>query len=125
MRHRNARKKLNVTSSHKRAMFRNLMSALFENELIRTTVPKAKEIRRYAEPLITLAKKDTLASRRIVYDRIRNRAAVTKLFGEIGPRYSSRNGGYIRVLKCGHRMGDSAPMAYVELVGRADNTSTT
>ena len=120
MRHANSGRKLNVTSSHRTALFRNLMVALFKNEIIKTTLPKAKELRRYAEPIITLSKQDTLAARRLIFNRIRNRDAVVKLFAEIGPRYASRPGGYLRVLKCGFRDGDSAPMAYVELVDRPE-----
>ncbi|MDD5034818.1 MAG: 50S ribosomal protein L17 [Methylococcaceae bacterium] len=118
MRHAKSGRKFNITSSHKKALFRNLMISLFENEIIKTTLPKAKEIRRYAEPLITLSKNDSLAAKRLAFDRLRNRGAVTKLFNEIGPRYANRPGGYLRVLKCGLRAGDSAPMAYVELVDR-------
>lgn len=107
-----------MTSSHKKALFRNLTIALFQNEIIKTTLPKAKEMRRFAEPLITLSKTDTLAAKRLAFSRLRNRDAVVKLFAEIGPRYADRPGGYLRVLKCGFRAGDTAPMAYVELVGR-------
>ena len=99
-------------------MFRNMATSLFEHEIIRTTVPKAKELRRVAEPLITLAKSDSVANRRLAFDRLRDKAAVGKLFEEIGPRYVERPGGYLRILKCGHRPGDKAPMAYVELVDR-------
>jgi large subunit ribosomal protein L17 len=99
-------------------MFRNMTASLVEHELIKTTVPKAKELRRVAEPLITLAKKDSVANRRLAFDRLRNKAAVGKLFTELGPRYQERPGGYIRILKCGYRAGDKAPMAYVELVDR-------
>ena len=99
-------------------MFRNMATSLFEHEIIRTTVPKAKELRRVAEPLITLAKSDSVANRRLAFDRLRDKAAVGKLFEEIGPRYVERPGGYLRILKCGHRSGDKAPMAYVELVDR-------
>lgn len=118
MRHRKAGRKLNRTSSHRQAMFRNMASSLFKNELIRTTLPKAKELRRVAEPLITLAGDDTVAKRRIAFSRLRDREAVGKLFGELGPRYRERPGGYLRILKCGFRAGDNAPMAYVELVDR-------
>jgi large subunit ribosomal protein L17 len=111
-------RKLNRNSSHRKAMFRNMASSLFEHEMIKTTVPKAKELRRVAEPLITLAKDDSVAHRRLAFDRLRNREVVTKLFNELGPRYVDRPGGYLRILKCGHRAGDQAPMAYVELVGR-------
>jgi len=111
-------RKLNRNSAHRKAMFRNMASSLFEQELIKTTVPKAKELRRVAEPLITLAKEDSVAHRRLAFDRLRNREAVTKLFNELGPRYVDRPGGYLRILKCGYRAGDQAPMAYVELVDR-------
>jgi len=111
-------RKLNRNSAHRKAMFRNMASSLFEQELIKTTVPKAKELRRVAEPLITLAKEDSVAHRRLAFARLRNREAVTKLFNELGPRYVDRPGGYLRILKCGYRAGDQAPMAYVELVDR-------
>lgn len=122
MRHRNSGRKFSITSSHKKALFRNMMVSLFENEIIRTTLPKAKEIRRYAEPLITLSKNNTLAAKRLAFDRLRSRGAVTKLFEELGPRYANRPGGYLRVLKCGFRPGDAAPMAYVELVDRPEQS---
>ncbi len=118
MRHRKTGRQLNRNSSHRRAMFKNMATSLFRHELIRTTVPKAKELRRVAEPLITLAKKDSVANRRLAYARIRDREMVTKLFNELGPRYQARPGGYLRILKCGFRAGDKAPMAYVELVDR-------
>jgi len=118
MRHRQSGRQLNRNSSHRKAMFRNMASSLFEHEVIKTTVPKAKELRRVVEPLITRAKSDSVANRRIVFDRIRNRDMVTKLFNELGPRYESRPGGYLRILKCGFRTGDKAPMAIVELVDR-------
>ncbi len=118
MRHRKSGRKLNRNSSHRQAMFRNMASSLFRHELIRTTLPKAKELRRVAEPLITLAKEDSVANRRLAFARIRDREMVTKLFEELGPRYQSRPGGYLRILKCGFRPGDNAPMAYVELVDR-------
>ena len=118
MRHRYSGRKLNKTGSHKRAMFRNMTASLVEHELIKTTLPKAKELRRYAEPLITLAKDDSVANRRLVFDRLRNKQAVGKLFSDLGPRYQERPGGYLRILKCGMRTGDNAPMAYVELVDR-------
>ena len=118
MRHRYSGRKLNKTSSHKRAMFRNMTASLVEHELIKTTVPKAKELRRFAEPLITLAKDDSVANRRLVFDRLRNKEAVGKLFTDLGPRYQDRPGGYLRILKCGMRTGDNAPMAYVELLDR-------
>lgn len=120
MRHRKSGRKLSRTSSHRKAMFSNMAVSLFTHELIKTTVPKAKELRRVAEPLITLAKEDSVAHRRLAFSRLRSRTAVTKLFNELGPRYQSRPGGYLRVLKCGFRMGDNAPMAYVELVDRPD-----
>ena len=118
MRHRKAGKKLNRNSSHRQAMFRNMAASLFEHEAIRTTLPKAKELRRVAEPLITLAGNDTVANRRLAFARLRNKAVVTKLFEELGPRYRERPGGYLRVLKAGFRAGDNAPMAFVELVDR-------
>ena len=118
MRHRYSGRKLNITSSHKRAMFRNMTASLVEHELIKTTLPKAKELRRFAEPLITLAKDDSVANRRLVFDRLRNKEAVGKLFSDLGPRYQERPGGYLRILKCGMRTGDNATMAYVELVDR-------
>ena len=120
MRHRKAGRKLNRNSSHRRAMFRNMTASLIEHELIKTTLPKAKELRRVAEPLITLAKEDSVAHRRMAFDRLRDKGAVGKLFSEIGPRYAQRPGGYLRILKCGFRPGDKAPMAYVELVDRPD-----
>lgn len=118
MRHRKSGRKFNRTSAHRKAMFRNMAASLVEHELIKTTLPKAKELRRVAEPLITLAKNDSVANRRLAFSRLRNDAVVAKLFEEIGPRYSERPGGYLRVLKCGFRAGDNAPMAFVELVGR-------
>ena len=118
MRHLKSGRKLNRNSAHRKAMFRNMASSLFEHEIIKTTVPKAKELRRVAEPLITLAKNDSVANRRLAFDRLRSKAAVGKLFDELGPRYVERPGGYLRILKCGHRPGDKAPMAYVELVDR-------
>ena len=118
MRHLKSGRKLNRNSSHRKAMFRNMASSLFEHEIIKTTVPKAKELRRVAEPLITLAKEDSVAHRRQAFDRLRDRDVVTKLFNELGPRYAERPGGYLRIMKCGYRPGDNAPMAYVELVDR-------
>ena len=118
MRHRQSGRQLNRNSSHRKAMFRNMTSSLFEHEVIKTTVPKAKELRRVVEPLITRAKVDSVANRRLAFDRIRNRDMVTKLFNELGPRYKERPGGYMRILKCGYRAGDNAPMAIVELVDR-------
>lgn len=118
MRHRKSGRKLNRTSSHRAAMFRNMTNSLVEHELIKTTLPKAKELRRFAEPLITLSKEDSVANRRLAFDRLRNKDAVGKLFTDLGPRYQERPGGYLRVLKAGFRAGDNAPMAYVELVDR-------
>ena len=118
MRHRKSGRQLNRNSSHRQAMFRNMAASLIESEVIKTTLPKAKELRRVAEPLITLAKEDSVANRRLAFSRTRSKAAVGKLFGELGPRYHSRPGGYTRILKCGHRAGDAAPMAFVELVDR-------
>ncbi len=118
MRHRKSGRKLNRNSAHRQAMFRNMSASLFEHEAIRTTLPKAKELRRVAEPLITLAGNDTVANRRLAFARLRNKAIVTKLFDELGPRYKARPGGYLRILKAGFRAGDNAPMAFVELVDR-------
>ncbi|AXS84350.1 MULTISPECIES: 50S ribosomal protein L17 [Marinobacter] len=118
MRHRKSGRKFSRTSAHRKAMFRNMTASLVEHELIKTTLPKAKELRRVAEPLITLSKNDSVANRRLAFSRLRDDAAVAKLFGELGPRYSERPGGYLRILKCGFRAGDNAPMAFVELVGR-------
>jgi large subunit ribosomal protein L17 len=120
MRHRVSNRKLNRTSSHRAAMLRNMANSLLKHEVIKTTLPKAKELRKVAEPLITLSKKATLANRRLAFDRLRDRDIVVKLFDELGPRYQSRNGGYLRILKCGFRDGDNAPMAFVELVDRPD-----
>jgi len=121
MRHQKSGRKLNRTSSHREAMFKNMASSLVKHELIRTTLPKAKELRRVAEPLITLAKVDSVANRRLAFARMRDKEAVGKLFVELGPRYRERPGGYLRILKCGFRPGDNAPMAYVELVDRPQN----
>ncbi|MCL4140516.1 UNVERIFIED_CONTAM: hypothetical protein GTU68_052783 [Idotea baltica] len=118
MRHRNSGRKLNRNSSHRKAMFKNMAASLVEHEMIRTTLPKAKELRGVIEPLITLGKTDTVANRRLAFSRLDDRQAVTKLFSDIGPRSSERPGGYIRILKCGLRAGDKAPMAIVELVDR-------
>jgi large subunit ribosomal protein L17 len=118
MRHQKSGRKLNRTSSHREAMFKNMAASLIKHELIRTTLPKAKELRRVAEPLITLAKTDGVANRRLAFARLRDKQAVGKLFMELGPRYQQRPGGYLRILKCGFRPGDNAPMAYVELVDR-------
>ena len=119
MRHRESGRKLNRNSSHRTALFRNMTVSLVRHEVIRTTVAKAKELRRVAEPLITLAKTDSVSRRRLAFARLRDRPTVTKLFNELGPRYKSRPGGYLRILKCGYRVGDKAPMAIVELVDRA------
>ena len=121
MRHRHTGRQLNRNASHRKAMFRNMTNSLVEHEMIRTTLPKAKELRRFAEPLITLAKQDSVANRRLAFDRTRSKDVVGKLFTELGPRYDARPGGYIRILKCGFRTGDKAPMAYVELVDRPQN----
>jgi large subunit ribosomal protein L17 len=118
MRHRHGLRKLNKTSSHRLAMLRNMTNSLFLHEVIKTTLPKAKELRRVAEPLITLAKEETLANKRLAFDRLRDRDIVVKLFAELGPRYKERKGGYLRILKFGFRQGDNAPMALVELVDR-------
>lgn len=120
MRHRKSGRKLNRNSSHRQAMFRNMTVSLFEHEAIKTTLPKAKELRRVAEPLITLAKEDSVANRRLAFDRTRSKEMVGKLFNELGPRYKARPGGYLRILKMGYRAGDNAPMAYVELVDRPE-----
>jgi len=122
MRHQKSGRKLNRTSSHREAMFKNMAASLIKHELIRTTLPKAKELRRVAEPLITLAKSDGVANRRLAFSRLRDKQAVGKLFVELGPRYQQRPGGYLRILKCGFRPGDNAPMAYVELVDRPAKT---
>ena len=118
MRHRKSGRKFNRTSAHRKAMFRNMSASLVEHELIKTTLPKAKELRRVAEPLITLAKIDSVANRRLAFARLRDDAAVAKLFTQLGPRFNERPGGYLGILKCGFRAGDNAPMAYVELIGR-------
>ena len=125
MRHRHGLRKLNRTSEHRLAMLRNMCNSLLTHEAIKTTVPKAKELRRVVEPLITLAKEPTLANRRLAFDRTRDRAVVTKLFGELGPRYKARPGGYTRILKMGFRVGDNAPMAFVELVDRPEVAADT
>ncbi len=122
MRHRHGLRKLNRTSSHRLAMFRNMAVSLITHEAIKTTLPKAKELRRVIEPLITLGKEPTVANKRLAFARLRDRDAVVKLFGEIGPRYAARNGGYTRVLKMGFRQGDNAPMAFMELVDRPEVT---
>ena len=118
MRHRKSGRQLNRNSSHRNAMFRNMAASLVEHEVIKTTLPKAKELRRVAEPLITLAKSDTVANRRLAFSRLRDKDTVGKLFAELGPRFEGRPGGYTRIMKCGYRAGDQAPMAYVELVDR-------
>jgi large subunit ribosomal protein L17 len=118
MRHQKSGRKLNRNSSHRKAMFRNMANSLIEHEIIKTTVPKAKELRRVAEPLITLAKSDSVANRRLAFDRLRDKSSVGKLFTDLGPRFEERPGGYLRIMKCGYRTGDKAPMAYVELIGR-------
>lgn len=118
MRHQKAGRQLGRNSAHRKAMFRNITSSLIEHEIIKTTHAKAKELRRVVEPLITISKEDSVAKRRLCFDRIRNKQAVAKLFQELGPRYKARQGGYVRVLKCGFRAGDNAPMAIVELVDR-------
>ena len=118
MRHQNAGRKFSRTSAHREAMFKNMASSLIKHELIKTTLPKAKELRRVAEPLITLAKVDSVANRRLAFARLRDKEAVGTLFTTLGPRYANRPGGYLRILKCGFRAGDNAPMAYVELVDR-------
>jgi len=120
MRHRKSGRKFNINSSHRKALFSNMASSLFKNELIKTTLPKAKELRSFAEPLITLSKEDSVAKRRLAFSRLRDREVVTKLFNELGPRYQNRPGGYLRIMKCGFRAGDDAPMAYVELVDRPE-----
>ena len=118
MRHRKSGRQLNRNSPHRKAMMSNMATSLFSHEMIRTTLPKAKELRRYAEPLITLAKDDSVAKRKVAFSKLRDKAAVGKLFSELGPRYKERPGGYTRILKCGFRPGDNAPMALVELVDR-------
>jgi len=123
MRHRKSGRQLNRNSSHRKAMFSNMANSLFEHEIIKTTLPKAKELRRVAEPLITMAKEDSVAKRRLAYSRLRDKAAVGKLFTELGPRYKERAGGYTRIMKCGYRPGDAAPMAYIELVDRPESGS--
>lgn len=124
MRHRLGLRKLNRTSAHRLAMLRNMTVSLLRHETIRTTLPKAKELRRVAEQIITLGKKPSLANRRLAFDRLRDREIVGKLFNEIGPRYAARPGGYLRILKCGFRQGDNAPMAFVEMLDQVDDTQT-
>ncbi len=125
MRHRQSNRKLNRTTSHRLAMLRNMTNSLLQHEVIKTTLPKAKELRRVAEPLITLGKKPSLANRRLAFDRLRDRDVVVKLFDELGPRFQNRNGGYLRILKYGFRQGDNAPMALVELLDRPDAAEET
>jgi len=120
MRHRKSGRQLNRNSSHRKAMFQNMVNSLFEHELIKTTLPKAKELRRFAEPLITLGKVDSVANRRLAFNRMRDKDMVGKLFTDLSPRYKERPGGYLRIMKCGFRAGDAAPMAYVELVDRPE-----
>ena len=120
MRHRHSGRQLNRNSSHRKAMFRNMTNSLVEHEIIKTTLAKAKELRGFAEPLITLAKSDSVANRRLAFDRVRDKSTVGKLFTELGPRYVERPGGYVRIIKCGLRTGDKAPMAYVELIDRPE-----
>ena len=120
MRHQKSGRKFSRTSAHRGAMFQNMAASLIKNELIRTTLPKAKELRRVVEPIITLGKKPSLANRRLAFDRLRDREIVVKLFDEIGPRYAVRNGGYLRILKCGFRDGDNAPMAFVQLLDQPE-----
>lgn len=118
MRHKKSGKQLNRNSSHRKAMFKNMSNSLIDHEVIKTTLPKAKELRRFIEPLITISKEDTVAKRRLVFSRLRDRDSVTKLFNDLAPRFKERPGGYLRILKCGYRTGDKAPMAYVELLDR-------
>ena len=120
MRHRHSGRQLNRNSSHRKAMFQNMVNSLFKHELIKTTLPKAKELRRFAEPLITLGKEDSVANRRLAFSRMRDKDMVGKLFTDLSPRYKERPGGYLRIMKCGFRPGDAAPMAYVELVDRPE-----
>lgn len=124
MRHRNSGRQLGRNSSHRKAMFSNMTVSLFQHEAIKTTLPKAKELRRVAEPLITLAKQDSVANRRLAFSRLRDKEAVGKLFSDLGPRFKARPGGYLRILKCGLRAGDKAPMAFVELVDRPDSATS-
>lgn len=123
MRHRHGLRKLNRTSAHRQAMLRNMCNALLRHEVIKTTLPKAKELRRVFEPIITLGKKPSLANRRLAFDRLRDREMVVKLFDELGPRFASRPGGYLRILKFGFRVGDNAPMAFVQLMDRPDESA--
>ena len=123
MRHKYSGRKLNRTSSHRTAMFKNMMASLIEHEEIKTTLPKAKELRKFLERLITISKVDTVAKRRVVFSRIRSKDAVTKLFSELGPRFKNRPGGYLRILKCGFRAGDKAPMAIIQLVDKKEEVT--
>ena len=123
MRHRKSGRQLNRNSSHRKAMFSNMANSLFDHEIIRTTLPKAKELRRVAEPLITMAKADSVANRRLAFSRLRDKETVGKLFSILGPRYKERPGGYTRIMKCGYRTGDKAPMAYIELVDRSEESA--
>ena len=123
MRHRKSGRQLNRNSAHRKAMFRNMTCSLLRHELIKTTLPKAKELRRVAEPIITMGKTDSTARRRLAFSRLRDDGAVGKLFNELGPRYQTHNGGYLRILKCGYRAGDKAPMAFVELVDRPESSA--
>ena len=125
MRHRLSGRQFNRTSAHRQAMFRNMTASLVEHEIIKTTLAKAKELRMFAEPLISLAKSDSVANRRLAFDRTRSKTAVGKLFTDLGPRYATRPGGYTRIIKCGYRAGDKAPMAYIELVDRPDAADST
>jgi large subunit ribosomal protein L17 len=125
MRHRKSGRQLNRNSSHRKAMFQNMANSLIDHEVIRTTLPKAKELRRFVEPLITASKIDSVAKRRLVFSRLRDRDSVTKLFNDLAPRFKERPGGYLRILKCGFRTGDAAPMAYVELVDREQGSADT
>ena len=124
MRHRKSGRKFNINSSHRKALFSNMTASLIKHELIKTTLPKAKELRSFAEPLITISKEDSVAKRRHVFSKLRDRAVVQKLFNELGPRYKNRQGGYLRIMKCGYRPGDAAPMAYVELVDRSEGAGS-
>jgi len=123
MRHRKSGRQLNRNSSHRKAMFKNMANSLIDHEVIKTTLPKAKELRRFIEPLITASKNDSVAKRRLVFSRLRDKDSVSKLFNDLAPRYQSRPGGYLRILKCGFRTGDTAPMAYVELVDRENSSA--
>ena len=123
MRHRNIGRRFKRTSSHRKAMFQNMINSVLRHEMIKTTLPKAKDLRRLVEPLVTLAKEDSVSKRRLAFSRLRDKEMVTKLFAELGPRFKERNGGYLRILKCGFRKGDNAPMAIIELVGRREEAA--